>query len=259
MHGALTAIPLPDRFFDAPIAHRGLHDCGGRFGYGRPENSFASLRSAIGEGYGIEVDIQLTADGVPVVFHDENLKRMIKVDKNVKDLTLTSLKEFRLSNEETIPTFEELLEVVCGRVPILIELKDQDGALGVNTGGIEDKVAVVLDNYIGAVAVMSYNHHSVKRFGLKQPSIPRGLVTEAFKESDWPLLSSEKLLNMRYLTGVEEVAASFISHEYSDLNSKYISQLSKKVKVLSWTVKKKRDFKLAITKSDNVTFEGFMP
>ena len=259
MHGALTAIPLPDRFFDAPIAHRGLHDCGGHFGSGRPENSFASLRSAIYEGYGIEVDIQLTADGVPVVFHDRTLKRMIKIDKNVSDLTLASLKEFRLPNEETIPTLDELLELVRGRVPILIELKDQDGALGVNTRGIEDKVAVGLENYIGPVAIMSYNLYTIKRFGLKQPGIPRGLVTEAFKESDWPLLSSEKLLNLRCLTGVEEVGASFISHEYTDLNSKYISQLSKKIKVLSWTVKTKKDFKLAITKSDNVTFEGFMP
>ena len=92
MGSSLTVIPLPNEFFDRPIAHRGLHDCDSKFGYGRSENSFAAFKFAMNKGYGIEVDIQLSADGIPMVFHDTNLLRLLRVNKRISDLTLNSLK-----------------------------------------------------------------------------------------------------------------------------------------------------------------------
>ena len=155
MEASLTAIPLETVYFNVPFAHRGLHDCGGIFGSGRTENSFASFRAAINAGFGIELDLQLSADGVPVVFHDYNLKRLTKIDKNVSELKIKALKELRLSNNEIIPTFNEFLELVSGQVPVLVELKDQDGFLDSNIGRLEHEVAAALNKYDGPIAVMS--------------------------------------------------------------------------------------------------------
>ena len=255
----LTAVPLTDTFFDSPIAHRGLHDCGGKFGFGRTENSSAAFRLAISKGYGIEVDIQLSSDGVPVVFHDKSLKRLLKVNQNLSELTMNSLRKLRLENKEKILAFDEFLELVSGQVPILVELKDQDSFLGKNNCGISDAVAIHLKKYTGPVAVMSFNPRIVKEFGFKLPNIPRGLVTEAFKKSDWPELDTNKLTSLRCLRGVIETAASFISHEHSDLDSEYISQIPTATKVLSWTIRNRKEMKMALKRSENVTFEGFMP
>ena len=84
MNSSLGVIPLENSFFEVPFAHRGLHDCNESFGAGRPENSFAAFRAAISRGYGIEVDIQLSADGIPIVFHDRCLKRILRILIKIK-------------------------------------------------------------------------------------------------------------------------------------------------------------------------------
>lgn len=259
MDGSLEPIPLAKSYFNVPFAHRGLHDCGGTWGSGRTENSFSAFRSAINAGYGIELDLQLSADGVPVVFHDKSLKRLIKVDKNVCDLELKSLKELKLSNNETIPTFNEFLNLVGGQVPVLVELKDQDGLLGSNIGRLEYEVANALRKYSGQIAVMSFNPYSVKEFGLQLPFIPRGLVTEAFATADWPEIDIKTLNSLRSLNTVKEVAASFISHEHLDLASKFIKKIPTEVKIFSWTIRNKKALKAALSRSQNITFEGFIP
>ena len=256
---SLELVPLPISFFNVPFAHRGLHDCGGVFGFDRTENSISAFRSAILAGYGIELDLQLSADGVPVVFHDNSLKRLTKIDKKVSDLEIKFLKELRLPNNDSIPTFDEFLELVSGQVPVLVELKDQDGFLGSNIGRLEHAVAATLSKYDGPIAVMSYNPHSVKEFGLKLPSTPRGLVTESFKTTDWPQLSIETLINLRAFTAVKEVQASFVSHKHSDLNTNFIKKMPPQVKVFSWTIRSKNSREVALKQSQNITFEGFLP
>ena len=259
MNGSLTRIPLVSSYFKVPFAHRGLHDCGGFFGCGKTENSFSSFRSAINAGYGIELDLQLSRDGVPIVFHDKSLKRLIKVDKNVSDLEIKALKELRLPNNETIPTFYEVLDLVAGQVPVLVELKDQDSFRGLHSGRLEYEVAVALRKYNGPIAVMSFNPYSIKEFGLHLPYIPRGLVTEAFEIADWPELDTKTLNNLRSLNEVKEVAASFISHEHLDLDSKFIKKMPPEVKIFSWTIRDQRALKVALKRSQNITFEGFIP
>ena len=259
MERELTVVPLGEEFFGSPIAHRGLHDCDGVFGTGRAENSFAAFEAAIERGYGIEIDVQLSADGVPVVFHDRSLKRLFKINKLVSDLPIDKLKQLLLTNRETIPTFDEFLEFISGKVPVLVELKDQNTFFDKNTVGIEDLIARSLRIYEGPVAVMSFNPYLVKKFGFKLPQIPRGLVTEAFKRSDWPELGKKKLKWLRSLSGVLETASSFISHDHLDLRSKYISQIPTSTRIFSWTIRDKRELALALKRSDNVTFEGFIP
>ena len=101
-------------------AHRGLHDLSA----GIPENSMKAFQRAIDKGFGMEMDVQLSSDGYPVVFHDSTLTRMCGVDKRVNELTLRELKELTLADtQEQIPTFQEFLDLVRGQVPLIIEIK----------------------------------------------------------------------------------------------------------------------------------------
>ena len=105
---------------ETPIAHRGLHD------KNTPENSLSAFAKAVEKGYAIELDVQLLADGTIVVFHDDSLARMTGNDGYIKYLNKDDLKALKLKgSKETIPTFEEALKVIDGRVPVLIEIKNQ--------------------------------------------------------------------------------------------------------------------------------------
>lgn len=259
MSRSLTAVPLGKAFLNSPIAHRGLHDCNGSFGSGRTENSSAAFEAAITAGYGIEIDIQLSADKVAIVFHDDTLDRLFDINEKVSDLSLNVLKNFRLENGQKILTFDEFLELVSGRVPVLVELKDQSGFLDDSSSDIEDVVAESLRKYSGPIAIMSFNPNSVWLFGQRLPNIPRGLVTEDFKKCDWPALNVSKLEELRRIKGLQLVAASFISHKHSDLVSKYVARLPSNINILSWTVRNNKELELALNRSDNITFEGFRP
>ena len=128
----------PD-FTRLPIAHRGLHSPG------VPENSLAAFRAAIAAGYGIELDIQPSSDCMPMVFHDYDLIRMCGDEGYVVDRSAADLAELRLlGTAEPIPTLAEVLREVAGRVPLLIEIKDQDGRLGTSIGELHNKVAAAL-------------------------------------------------------------------------------------------------------------------
>lgn len=110
--------PLGEPFVSTKYAHRGLHD------KELPENSLAAFGAAVDRGFGIELDVRLTKDGVLVVFHDDTLTRMCGVDKRVSELTLDEIKELKLAGSEYgVPTLEEFLDCVGGKVPLLIELK----------------------------------------------------------------------------------------------------------------------------------------
>ena len=255
----LTVVPLKNVFLDTPIAHRGLHDCNGAFGSGRSENSCSAFTSALNLGYGIELDIQLSADGIPIVFHDKNLNRLFNINKNVSELNLNALRKLRLPNQEKIPTLDEVLSLISGKVPILMELKSQNDRFHKDTGRMENAVALILKQYNGPVAVMSFNPQSIKLLGIKLPNVPRGLVTEKFDQKDWPHLSKNLLARLRNLSAVNTIAASFISHEHSNLGSRHLDQIPKATKILSWTIRNTLELNLALSRSINVTFEGFLP
>ncbi|MEL7117196.1 MAG: glycerophosphodiester phosphodiesterase family protein, partial [Pseudomonadota bacterium] len=163
---------LPQVFLDRPLAHRGLH------GQGRPENTRAACVAAIEAGYGIELDLQLSRDGVAMVFHDETLDRLTDTTGPVADRTAAALGQIRIAGtDQTIPTLADVLDLVGGAAPLLIELKDQDGALGDVGGTLEAATARTLESYNGDVALMSFNPNSVVRLAVLAPHIPRGLTT----------------------------------------------------------------------------------
>ena len=249
--------PRPDpAFLKAPITHRALHDVTD----GRPENSREAVLAAVEAGYGIEIDLQLSKDGEAMVFHDYDLARLTGVSGPIRQRTAAELSEIPLLGGTTgAPLLSEVLELVAGRVPLLIEIKDQDGALGPNVGPLEKAAAEALDGYDGPVAVMSFNPHSVAAFGEYAPDIPRGLTTESFPQDDWMLVPATRLEELRPIPDFERTGASFISHEAADLDRPDVARIKATgAPVFCWTIRSTDEEAKARQVADNVTFEGYL-
>jgi glycerophosphoryl diester phosphodiesterase len=253
--GGASRAPLPPDFLRLPIAHRGLHD----LARGRPENTLSAVRAAAEAGYGIEIDVQPSADGVPMVFHDHDLPRVTGRQGLVHDLTAAELGRIAVQGtSEHIPTLAEVVEEVAGRVPLLVEVKDLDGAMRDDVGPFEDRVATVLARATGPVAVMSFGPESVAALARAAPWLPRGLTTCAFEPADWPVLSPEVCRRLRGIPDAERVGASFISHEAADLGSPRVAELrAAGLSVLCWTIRSPAAEAEARRIAANVTFEGY--
>lgn len=249
-------IPLPEAFRQIPLAHRALHDKVD----GRPENSRAAIRAAMDAGYGVEIDLQLSSDGQAMVFHDYDLSRLTAQKGKVRDQSAVDLGQITLSGgDEGIPTFVEVLELVAGKVPLLVELKDQHGAMGETDGALEQAVARDLAGYAGPVAVMSFNPHSVAQLSELLPDIPRGLVTQAYSLKNEPLLSPKTRRRLRDIPDYDRCKASFISHHWSDLTRPRVAELKAAgAAVLCWTIRSPKDEAKAREVADNVTFEKYL-
>ncbi|MBI6629577.1 glycerophosphodiester phosphodiesterase family protein [Pontibaca salina] len=246
---------LPRAFLRVPLAHRALHD------RGRPENSRAAIRAAVEQGFGIEIDLQLSRDNRALVFHDDNLSRLTKARGAIKELSAAEAGEIALNggNGETVPTLDAVLEIVMGRVPLLIELKDQDGALGPNVGPLEAATATALRGYVGPVAVMAFNPHSIDEMRRIAPDLPRGLVTCGFEAGDWKLSKATRQ-RLRGIPDFKRVRAAFISHDARDLTRPRVQSLrARGVPVLCWTIRSPQDEARARKWADNITFEGYLP
>lgn len=248
-------VALPAAFLDRPIAHRAYHDRVAR----RPENSRAAIRAAIAAGYAIEIDIQPSADGVPMVFHDYDLRRLTGVPGRVRGLTAADLGNLLLLDaDEGIPTLADVLRIVAGQVPLLIEIKDQDGAMGPDVGPLEDAVARDLAGYAGPVALMSFNPHSVAALARAAPQVPRGLTTSAYQAGDWPLLPAAVRDQLRDIPDLTRTGSSFVSHEAADLDRPLIGALKADgIAILCWTIRSPEAEAAARRVAQNITFEAY--
>ncbi|MDA8585706.1 glycerophosphodiester phosphodiesterase family protein [Rhodobacteraceae bacterium] len=247
---------LSKSFLTRPLAHRGLHDSDDS----RLENSLPAIEAAIAAGYGIEIDVQMTSDACAVVFHDYKLNRLTLVDGLVRDHTQSELTKIELkASSGHIPTLAQVLERVAGRVPLLVEIKDQDGNLGTDVGPLEMAVASDLAQYTGSVAVMSFNPHSVAAMQALLPDVPRGLVTAAFEPDHWPMPRT-RALELANIPDFNRVGASFISHDSRDLKNPRVVVLRKAgANILCWTIRSPQEEAEARKVAENVTFEGYLP
>ena len=248
---------LPPAFLERPIAHRALHDLSD----GRPENALSSVRAAMDRGYGIEIDLQRSRDRQAMVFHDYDLRRLTGATGPIAQRDSAELRELALTGStEGIPTLTELLDVVAGRVPLLVELKDQDGTLGPNVGTLERATAEALTGYTGPVAVMSFNPHSVSLMGALAPDIPRGLTTCDFPKEDWLLIPDATRRRLRDIPDFASTGACFISHHARNLHSDAVARIKQDGHpVLCWTIRSPEEEAEARRVADNVTFEGYLP
>lgn len=241
----------PD-FLRLPIAHRGLHS------QGVPENSMAAFRAAIAAGYGIECDIQAAADSTPIVFHDDDLPRLTGANGLVRALGMDAISMLRiLGTDEAVPTLADLLALVAGRVPLLIEIKDQSLRATDDIGDLSARVADLLAGYQGPVAVMSFNPHSVTGFA---QSVPVGLTTCGYDPDEWAMLDDASRAHLAAIADFDRVGACFISHDRKDLDNPAVTALKAKgVPVLTWTIRSPEQEADARHVADNITFEGYHP
>jgi glycerophosphoryl diester phosphodiesterase len=248
---------LDPSFLTQPLAHRGLHNRA----EGRVENSRAAVRAAVEAGYGIEVDIQPSADGVPMVFHDYDLSRLTGSDGFIASKTADALGQTELTNgQETIPTLAEILEIVDGRVPLVLEVKDQDGTLGPAIGALEEAIGTVIAGYAGPLALMSFNPNSVRVLGGIAPDVPRGLVTDPFRKENWPMVPPQRRARLALIPDALPLGVSFISHNRAFLDAAPVAALKARgVPILCWTVRSPEEDAAARRIADNVTFEGYLP
>jgi glycerophosphoryl diester phosphodiesterase len=252
----MTRVPLPESFLRLPIAHRALHDRA----QGRIENSPAAIQAAVRAGYAIEIDLQLSKDGVAMVFHDEDLDRLTEETGPLNARTAADLGRIRLKGStDTIPSLAEVLDLIGGKVPLLIEIKDQTLIMGPTDGRLETATAEALKDYHGAVALMSFNPHSVAHMARLAPHLPRGITTSAYRPEDWSPLPADVCDRLRPIPDYDATGSSFISHEGRDLARPRVAELkSQGAAILCWTIRSTADEARARAIADNVTFEGYL-
>ena len=237
-----------------PIAHRGYHDAKA----GRVENTLPALEAAVRRAFAIECDVRLSAGGAVVVFHDETLDRLTEATGRVAQLTLAELRKarFRLGDAR-IPTLAELLDVVKGSVPLVVELKSEAAGTG---APLAAAVARELTGYSGRVAVMSFEPPTMIAMGAAAPHFPRGMIIDAFAAKDYPLLSSAQRFALRHLVAAPFVRPSFVACDARRLPALAASALRVFGRpTLTWTVRSTAERRRVQAHADQIIFEGFDP
>ena len=211
------------------IAHRGYHDISKNI----PENSIASYKRAIEFGYAIEIDLHLLKDGNIVSMHDDYLERMTGNSKKLVDCTYDEIKDLKLlETEEHIPLLKEILDLVNGRVPLLIEYK-YDNKVGL----LEEKSMELLKNYKGEYAIQSFNPKSVKWFKDNYKDIPRGQLASSFANEKMCFIKKLILKNVLLFSYNKP---DFVSYAIKDLPNSRIEKLRKKgICIFGWTIRDK--------------------
>ena len=226
---------------ERPIAHRGFHDMNRT----RFENSRSAFEAAIDAGFAIECDVHPLADGAVAVFHDETLGRLTGRAGNVRDLGAGDLPGLRLGGTADAPeTLNDLLTLVAGRTPLVIELK----GFGPRQGDLVARVARALEGYGGHAAIMSFDHSLVERFRDDAPDLPCGLTAEG---RDAGALANHEAV-------ADQV--DFLSYAVEDLPNAFVEDFRASGRpVITWTVRTERQCGLTREHADQMTFEGFDP
>lgn len=241
---------IMDPFLNRHYAHRGLFD-----NIENPENTLSAFQLAIDKGYGIELDVRITKDNIPVVVHDLNLLRVCGQDKIISHLDYDELEELSLfRTNHTIPLLEDTLTTINGQVPIIIEIK-------LNTGTdtkICETITPLLDNYKGIYAVESFNPMVLLWYKKNRPHITRGQLSLDFlKEHKKDLLLNflMKNLMLNFLT-----TPDFIAYDHRDRNnlSLWINKKVFKVPLVAYTIKSKSDYEKNKDLFDIFIFDSFL-
>ncbi len=220
---------------------------------GIPENSLASFIAAIEEGYAIELDVQMSEDGVPMVFHDAELERMCSVEGKIWEYSYAELAEMKLlGTEEGIPTLAEALELIDGQVPILVEYK-----LDKVDTAVCEKSNALLQEYDGVYSIQCFHPLALIWYKKHAPEIPRGQLAQAFwKDEEYK--GKPLYLLLSYM--IENVATrpDFISYKFSDADN-----LSLKIcrlfgaKTAAWTLRSEADYASVKGQFDFYIFDSF--
>ena len=232
-------------------AHRGLHDNR----TDAPENSLRAFQKAVEAGFGIEMDIQMTKDHVPVVFHDFTLKRICNADGKIADYTFEELQQVHLcDSDQKIPKFEDVLKLVDGKVPLIVELKIE--ALDTSICPAGDKL---LSAYKGMYCIESFNPLGVFWYRRHRKEIVRGQLSDAFlKEGEYRGVLYFLLQNLvfNFLTKPDFIA---YHHKYPEILSRRICRGLYHNTAAAWTIKSQKELDAARKNFDIFIFDSFMP
>jgi len=248
----LSRNPSAGRFDGWLYAHRGLHNND----TDAPENSLKAFALAVEHGYGIELDVQLTKDLIPVVVHDNHLKRSCGADVKVMELTLKELRNYKLfQSEEVIPTFKEVLELIDGRVPLIIELK-----IPWSAGQLCERVSALLKNYKGLYCVESFNPFGLIWYKKHEPTVIRGqLSTDFIKEKAEGDKLQYFLLKHLLLNFIAKPDFIAYHHVYKTGLSFSICRLLYRVKTVAWTIQSQEDLENCRRYYELFIFDSFIP
>lgn len=247
----MTGRPDASALMGVHYAHRGLHDNAGD----APENSMAAIRNAVAHGYGIEFDVQLTRDRIPVVFHDESLDRVCGVAGNVRDYTFEELQAFPLlASNERIPLFADVLAAVDGKVPLIIEIKIHE-----DVDEVCSRADALIAAYKGPYCVESFDPRAVAWYKKNRPQVIRGQLSADFNTPEKRELFEEKLVH-HLLTNVI-ARPDFIAYDHlsKDNLSRVLCRKVFRALSVAWTLKSQQELDAARDDFDLFIFEQFIP
>ncbi len=245
----------PDWLTARPIAHRGLHD----ETRGIIENMPGAVRAAIAGNFGIEVDIQLTADGEAMIHHDDELGRLTEGSGALRTHTVAELRQvvFKATNEKMM-SLADLCALVAGRVPLVIEIKSRfDG-----DRRLVRRMAEVLSSYDGPAAGMSFDPDQVLALRELIPERPRGIVAERhYTEADWPDAAPDQRAAMTHLRHAFRTRPHFVAYWVNEIPAlaPWIARHIFRCSLLTWTVRTADQRTRAERYADQMIFEGFYP
>ncbi len=238
-----------------PIAHRGLHDAAA----GVIENTASAFHAAIAGGYGIECDLQISADGEAMVHHDDALGRLTEGTGRLANMSAAALKAVRFkASADPMLTLAELCELVAGRVTLVLELKSRfDGDTR-----LAHRVAAVLKAYAGPVAAMSFDPELIAALRHAAPGLTRGMVAERhYDHAEWAALPPARKRQLAWLMHAPRTRPHFIAYAVRDLPAvaPLIARHLFGLPLLTWTVRSEDDRRRAAAYADQIIFEGLRP
>ena len=256
----LYMLAIMPRIFNRPdttlfkkryFAHRGLHDNASD----APENSMAAFRKAVEAGLGMELDVQVTKDGVPVVFHDFKLERICGAPGKIADSTYEELQAYTLcDSKERIPRFSELLEMVDGQVPLIVEIKAETA--NVSCCGIIDSL---LRAYRGPYCIESFNPMVLWWFRRNHGDVVRGQLSSNFRSEGeyWNILYFAMThLLFNFLTKPDFIA---YNHKFSEEPGRRICRRLYRHPAAAWTIRSQQDLEALKGEYDVFIFDSFLP
>ncbi|WP_127089452.1 glycerophosphodiester phosphodiesterase family protein [Aquabacter cavernae] len=241
-------------FTRQPVAHRGLHDAA----RGIVENSRSAVSAAVAGGFGVEIDVQLSADGKVVVFHDTSLDRLTQGRGAVNAQPAATLHGMTLlDTPDHILKLRDVLDIVAGRSPLLIEMKSAfDGDMR-----LADACVALLADYAGPFALMSFDPDLIAHVRHTAPSILRGIVAEGrYDEREWPDLSNRLRRSLPRLLHWPRTRFDFVAYRVRDLGDgtpRLMRRLG--IPVFAWTVRTPEQRARGATLADQIIFESFVP
>ena len=245
----------PAWLIERPIAHRGLHDRSN----GLIENTIGAAKAAIQHRFSIECDVQLTADGEVVVFHDDELERLTHSSGLIANLTLSDVKLLQLKDtDEKIPTLAEFLETISAQVALICEIKSKFDC----NMAVADKCCAILNTYNGPVAIKSFDPNIVAHVRTIAPDRPRGFIGEShYDDPEWDFLGLGKKKSLISLQHLSQTQPDFISWYYKDLEQAgpSVSRLVYGLPLMTWTVRSKETSDEVRKFADQIVFENFIP